>query len=100
MNVTSLIPAKVLCTYYDIEISFVDAVHNMGLIQIQLVERERFIHQDQISDLEKVIRLYNDLEINLEGIDIVFNLLEKEKALRNELKILKNRLAIYEDDIS
>ena len=96
MNATSLIPAQVLCTHYNIEISFVDEISNMGLIQLQVIELETFIHIDQISDFEKVIRLHNDLNINLEGIDVVFRLLEKEKALRRELNIIKNRLKIYE----
>ena len=36
--------------------------------------------------------------MNLEGIDVVFNLLEKERDLRNELIALKNRLRLYEND--
>jgi hypothetical protein len=68
----------------------------MGLIQIEIIEQNQFIHQDQIRDLEKIIRLHNELNVNLEGIDIVFNLLEKERELRNELNTLKNKLRLYE----
>ena len=92
-----LIPTQTICTQYDIEISFVDALDKMGLIQIKIVERNQYIHQDQIGELEKIIRLHNDLKVNLEGIDVVLNLLEKEKALRNELNTLKNRLRLYEN---
>jgi hypothetical protein len=70
----------------------------MGLIQIQIIAEKQFIHQDQISDLEKIIRLHNELNMNLEGIDVVFNLLKKEKALRDELNALKNRLRLYENN--
>ena len=70
----------------------------MGLIKIEIIEQNQFIHQDQISDLEKIIRLHNELNVNLEGIDVVFNLLEKERELRNELIVLKNRLRLYEND--
>lgn len=92
-----LIPTQTICTQYDIEISFVDALDKMGLIQIKIVERNQYIHQDQIGELEKIIRLHNDLKVNLEGIDVVLNLLEKEKVLRNELNTLKNRLRLYEN---
>jgi len=34
----------------------------------------------------------------LEGIDVVFNLLEKEKQLRDELTALKNRIRLYENE--
>jgi len=87
-----------LCTQYNIEISFVDALNNMGLIEIEVIEQNSFIHQDHIGDLEKIIRLYKELNVNLEGIDVVFNLLEKERELRNELISIKNRLRLYESD--
>ena len=96
MNEKSLILTQTLCSQYNIEISFVNALNKMGLIQIENIEQNQFIHQDQISNLEKIIRLHNELNVNLEGIDVIFNLLEKEKKLRKELNALKNRLRLYE----
>jgi len=93
-----LISTQTICSHYNVEISFVDALNQMGLIQIEIIEQNQFIHQDQIGDLEKIIRLHNELNVNLEGIDVVFNLLEKERELRNELNALKNRLRLYEND--
>ncbi len=98
MNEKKLIPAQTLCSHYNIEISFVQALNNMGLIQIEIVEQSQFIDQDQIGDLEKIIRLHHELNVNLEGIDVVFNLLEKERNLRIEVNALKNRLRLYEND--
>ena len=98
MNKKHLISTQILCSHYDIEISFVDSLRQMGLIQIEIIEQNQFIHQDQMSNLEKIIRLHNELNVNLEGIDVVFNLLEKERELRNELNILKNKLKLYEND--
>ncbi|MDZ4749272.1 MAG: chaperone modulator CbpM [Saprospiraceae bacterium] len=97
MNTKHLISIQILCSHYDIEISFVEALTQMGLIQIEIIEQNQYLHQDQISDLEKIIRLHNELDVNLEGIDIVFNLLEKERELRTELNILKNKLRFYEN---
>jgi hypothetical protein len=93
-----LIAITTLCSHYEIEFSFIDALHNTGLIQIVIIEQDQFIHQDQISDLEKMIRLHHELNVNIEGIDVVLNLLEKEKELREELDALKNRLRLYEND--
>ncbi|MFT4849999.1 MAG: hypothetical protein ACI83B_002548 [Sediminicola sp.] len=98
MNKKPLISTLTLCSYYNIEISFLDALNKMGLIEIEIIEQKEFIHQDQITDLERVIRLHNELNVNLEGIDVVFNLLDKERKLRNELNALKNRLRLYEND--
>ncbi len=98
MNEKPLISTQSLCSHYNIEISFVNALSKMGLIQIEIVEQNQFIHQDQIGDLEKIIRLHDELNVNLEGIDVVFNLLAKERELQNELNALKNRLRLYEND--
>lgn len=94
----NLIAIKTLCSYYEIEFSFIDALHKTGLIQIVIIEQDQFIHQEQIGDLEKMIRLHHELNVNIEGIDVAFNLLEKEKELKEELNALKNRLRLYEDD--
>ena len=93
-----LIPTQTLCSHYDIEISFVDALGKMGLIEIKIIEQTQFIPQEQISVLEKIIRLHYELNVNLEGIDVVLNLLEKERMLRNEVIALKNRLRLYENE--
>lgn len=93
-----LIATRTLCMHYNIEISLIDTLNEMGLIQIIIIDRSQFIHQDQISTFEKIIRLHHDLNVNMEGIDIVLNLLEKERRLMNELNTLKNKLRLYEDD--
>jgi len=97
MKEQHLIPSQTICTQYNIEISFVETLHHMGLIQVVIIEQSQFIHQDQISELEKIIRLHRELDVNLEGIDIVLNLLQKEKELQIELNALKNKLKIYEN---
>lgn len=94
----NLIAITTICSTYEIEYSFIDALHKTGLIQIVIIEQDHFIHLDQIGDLEKMIRLHHELNVNIEGIDVVFNLLEKEKELREELIALKNRLRLYENE--
>ena len=94
----NLIAITSLCSHYEIEFSFIDALRKTGLIQIVIIEQDQFIEQDQISELEKMIRLHNELNVNIEGIDVIFNLLEKEKKLREELSALKNRLRLFEED--
>lgn len=93
-----LIAITTICSQYEVEFSFIDALHSYGLLTIETVEKDRYIHQDHINDLEKMIRLHHELNVNIEGIDVVFNLLEKEKALREEVVALKNRLKRFEDD--
>lgn len=94
----NLIAIETLCSHYEVEFSFIDALYQTGLIQVTVIKQVQFIDQEQITDLEKMIRLHRDLDLNIEGIDIVFNLLKKEKELRKELNALKNKLRIYENE--
>jgi len=97
MSKEKFIPLQKLCELYKIEMSFFSSLNEIGLIQITIIEESNCIHQDKITDLEKMIRMHLDLEINIEGIDIAFNLLQKIDELENELIAIKNRLRIYEN---
>jgi len=97
MKDQSMIPANTLCLHYNIEVSFVTALHQMGLIELEIIEQDPFIRSDQLSDLERMIRLHHELHLNLEGIDVVVNLLQRERKLRLELQALENRLRLYEN---
>src|SRR5690554_4839883 len=98
MDMQDLIPVAKLCSFYKLEISFFEDLDNIGLIRIEIFEQEKFIHQDKIKDLEKMIRIHHELNVNIEGIDVIFNLIEKELKLQEEIKTLRNRLKLYEDN--
>ncbi|MDO9038643.1 MAG: chaperone modulator CbpM [Lutibacter sp.] len=97
MSKEKFIPLQKLCELYKVEMSFFSGLNDIGLIQISLIEESHCIHQDKINDIEKMIRMHLDLNINIEGIDIAFNLLQKIDELENELISIKNRLRIYEN---
>ncbi|UMB53815.1 chaperone modulator CbpM [Lutibacter sp. A64] len=98
MDKQNLIQIETICYHYKVEISFIKDLENIGLITVETYENTKFIHEDKISDLEKMIRLHNELNVNIEGIDIVFNLLQKELKLKEELNALKSRLRLYENE--
>jgi len=97
MSKENFIPLQKLCELYKVEMTFFSSLNEIGLIQITTIEESNYIHLDKINDLEKMIRMHRDLEINIEGIDIAFNLLQKIDELENELISIKNRLKIYEN---
>jgi hypothetical protein len=86
-----------LCTNHSIEISFIIELAEIDLVEIELIDQSHYIHQSQIANLEKMIRMHHELGINKEGIDTVFNLLQKVSDLENELNATKNRLRLYEE---
>lgn len=90
-----LIPQEACCTQYNIEVSFIRELNDFGLINIITVEKQSFIHSNQLNDLEKFIRLRYDLDINMEGIDAIAHLLTRVKLLQSEITGLKSRLQIF-----
>ncbi len=98
MKLKDFIPIVQLCEHYSVEVSFFNELHEEGLISITTLEQTSYLHQDKISDVEKMIRIHQELNINTEGIDAVFNLLQKIDSLQNELNKLNNRLNLYEND--
>jgi hypothetical protein len=99
MKIDNFIPLKQLCTHYKIEFSFFETLYESGLIDIKIIEQVQCIHHDNLNDVEKMIRMYRDLGLNIEGIDIVFNLLQKVTDLTGELTSVKSRLRLYENEL-
>ncbi|HZM14045.1 MAG TPA: chaperone modulator CbpM [Bacteroidales bacterium] len=92
-----MISAAEFCDCHHIEISFIDSLKETGLIEIATIEEMSYIRESQLNDLEKIVRLYYDLDINIEGIDTVINLLQRMQDMQHEIALLKNRLRLYED---
>ncbi len=80
---------------YEVEESFIESLHEVGLIKVIYHDEERFIEYDELSDLEQFIRWYYDMDINVEGIDALYNLLEKVKYLQSEINQLRSELQFY-----
>ena len=92
MEKDELIPAKDFCIYHNIEYSFITSLQDSGLISVTSVEHSTFIPADEIQKLEKYVRMYYDLEINLEGIETIHHLLEKIELMQKEILELRNRI--------
>ena len=97
MNKEKLIPIEQLCVNYKVEMSLFYELQDFDIIEILSIEDSQFIHEENVSLVEKVVRMQNDLNINLEGVDAVLNLLDKINDLQAELNVVKNRLRLYED---
>jgi hypothetical protein len=68
------------------------------LIEITTVREAGFIEADQLKQLEKFIRLYYELDINLEGIETINYLLQRINSMQHEIVALRNKLRIYETE--
>jgi hypothetical protein len=96
METKDIISIQQFCIHYNIPISFITSLNEFELIKIITIQKVQYINITQIKDIEKMIRLHYELDINIEGIDVVYNLLKQVKSLQHEIKELDNRLKFHE----
>lgn len=96
MHIENLISENEFCAKYNIEISFIRSIQEIGLIEITTIEETGYIREDQLQELERIVRFYFELDINLEGIETIINLLHRINDMQDEITSLKNRLRFYE----
>lgn len=97
METRDLIPIQLVCKHYKISIDFINTLQELQLIKLTANEGACFIHKKQLNKIEKISRLHYDLDINFEGIDAIYHLLERVKTMKIEITTLNNRLRLYED---
>lgn len=90
-----LIIVSEYCSKCHIEPSFIDMLHEGGLITIQTDGGERYLTFSQLPDIERYSRMYYDLSINIEGIDVIHHLLERIEEMQNEIHSLRGRLRLF-----
>lgn len=98
METDQLIAIDIFCNNYKVEYSFVQSLHEVGLIDTIVVQETQYIHLPQLEKLERMIRLHDELDINLEGIEVLDHLLMRVETMQREIVSLKNRLRLYESN--
>jgi chaperone modulatory protein CbpM len=96
MQTEEMIAADEFCIHHNIELSFINALKESGLVTITVVEEKIFVAADQLSQLEKMVRLYHEMDINLEGIETITYLLQRMNEMQEQIATLNNRLSLYE----
>ena len=90
------IEANQFCIVHNIELSFIYALNDYGLIDIRKDEITTWIPEEEVTPLEKYMRLHFDMDINVEGLHAIAHLLEKMHHMEEEILLLKRKLAVYE----
>ncbi len=97
MKKETLVPVDDICKYYRTEHSFIISLKEYELIEIITIEGASFIHAEQLQQLEKLVRLHYDLDVNLEGIEVINHLLHRIETMQHEMRMLKNKLGGNEE---
>lgn len=94
----TMILIKEYCTQCGVEYAFVESLQAEGLINATIIADEYYINEEQLDDLEQFRRWHYDLHINIEGIDALRHLVGKVSKMQAEIKLLRNRLKLHEED--
>ncbi len=92
MKTTNLISIQQFCVYYKVPEKFINELQEYELIEVIVTENESYLKITQLHKVEKMIRLHYDLEINFEGIDAIYNLLQQIEILQKQIVVLNNKL--------
>jgi hypothetical protein len=96
MTTKNLIAANEFCVYHQVEQTFITSLQEAGLVNITIVNKTAYIPESELHKVEKMIRLHNELDINIAGIEAISHLLQRIEDIQEEMRVLKNQLKLYE----
>jgi hypothetical protein len=96
MQTNHLISVSEFCLYHQVEVTFINVLEQHGLIQTTTIEQSAYVQTEQLPQLEKFVRLHQDLAIHTDDLDVVSELLDRIESLQRQVMRLQNRLAFYE----
>lgn len=94
----NLIAARIFCEHHQVEFAFIESLQEYGLLQGKQMQDDIYIDTDQLKELERLTRLHYELDINYEGLDAVLHLQKQMEQLREEMRQLRQKLALYESN--
>ncbi len=90
----NMISIQQFCSGHNLEITFIDELNEFGLIELTTIEQQCYIDEEQLPELEKLIRLNSDLGINPEGLAAIQHLLQKISQMQSEMVALRSQLGL------
>lgn len=91
-----LIIVDEFCASHQLEVSFIHSLKDHGMIETVFVEQSLCIYADELPRLEQIVRLHRDLDINIEGIEVISDLLVRIEEMQTEITHLRKRLDFFE----
>jgi hypothetical protein len=96
MQPEDLILVTDFCASHSISRTLILEFKEYGLVNILEEQNTLYIPVDELPKAEKILRIHSELDINLEGVEVITRLLEKLDAMHQEVNRLQNRLRLYE----
>ena len=84
------------CASYNISHTLIVELKEYELVRIVEEKKKLYIPLEELPKTEKILRLHSDLEINLAGVEVITQLLDRMDDMQDEMRRLRNRLRLYE----
>lgn len=83
-----------LVRIYNIEVTFFDELEEYGLVSTQTENDIKYLLYEELPQFEKFANWHYDLEVNMPGLEVINNLLQKINTLQDENRRLMHRVYI------
>ena len=83
-----------LVKIYNIEVTFFDELEEYGLVSTQTDNDIKYLLYEELPQFEKFANWHYDLEVNMPGLEVINNLLQKINTLQDENRRLMHRVYI------
>lgn len=86
------------CTHHGVQVTLIREFADFGLVHLQEEAQKALVPEVEIEKLERMLRLYNELGINKEGVEIILNMRDQLVSLNSELETIRYRLKQLEQE--
>jgi len=90
MNSEKLILLDNLCAHYNIEMAFFYNLSQMNRITIKTINKSLYVEENTLHEIEKMIRMHQELNVNTEGIDIVAKVRSTTPGIQAKINFITN----------
>ena len=92
METTNQVTINTFCQFHNVESQVIFTFQELGMVEIVEIESEYYLKEEKLSEVEQIIRLYKDLDLNPENVEVVLRLLTKIEILQKENRSLRRQL--------
>ncbi|KAA5545718.1 chaperone modulator CbpM [Adhaeribacter rhizoryzae] len=85
------------CSHHGVEVTLIREFAAFGLVPLHVEDNREFLPDKAITRLERTLRLFHDLEVNKEGIEVILHMRKQLKKLRREHNLLQHQLQQLEN---
>lgn len=96
MEATAYILVSEFCRHHHLETGFIEQLQAYGMIEISRQSEGDALSTEDLSQLEKMVRLHQELNIHPEDLDVVADLISRLEAMQTEMEQIKAQLKSFE----